>query len=59
MSITTRNRTSASIIVDPSQASTKRIAWAFGCARKDSDEEMALYRILVERVAELRKGREP
>jgi len=32
-----------------SGASIKRIAWAFGCAKKDSDEEAALYRLLLER----------
>ncbi len=47
----------SSIIVDPASASTKRIAWAFGCAKKDSDEEIALYRVLVERIEELRSKR--
>lgn len=38
-------------------ASIKRIAWAFGCAKKDSDEERDLYRLLLERIAELRAKR--
>lgn len=28
----------------------KRLAWAFGCAKKNSDEEAALYRLLVEKI---------
>jgi len=47
------SRTKASILVNPESASTKRLAWAFACAKKDSDEEIALYRLLVERFAKL------
>lgn len=36
--------------------SLKRIAWAYGCAKKGSDEELQLYRALVARVcAEVQK----
>jgi len=38
-------------------ASIKRIAWAFGCAKKDSDGERELYRLLLERTAELQAER--
>lgn len=38
-------------------ASIKRIAWAFGCAKKDSDGERELYQLLLERTAELRAKR--
>ena len=38
--------------------SIKRLAWAFGCAKKGSDEELQLYRLLVERIATLRAERE-
>lgn len=31
-------------------ASLKRIAWAYGCAKKGSDEEAMLYERLVERL---------
>lgn len=48
----------AKILVEPESASLKRIAWAFGCAKKDSEEEAALYRLLVERVAAVRAARE-
>ena len=48
----------AKILIDPDSASTKRIAWAFGCAKKDSDEEAALYKLLCDRVAKLRAERE-
>ncbi len=44
-----RTDTQASIIADPDRASLKRIAWAFGCAKKDSDEEAMLRRILIVR----------
>lgn len=39
----------ANLLCNPDGATMKRIAWAFGCARKDSDEEAALYKILRER----------
>ena len=40
----------AAIFADPGSVSVKRLAWAFGCAKKDSDEEIALYKALVEKV---------
>jgi len=39
----------AGILADPSNASLKRIAWAYGCARKGSDEEAKLLAVLLER----------
>lgn len=39
-----------SVLTNPDAASLKRIAWAFGCAKKGSDEEARLHEILVERV---------
>ena len=44
------SRQVADILINPDGASVKRIAWAFGCAKKDSDEECALYRVLRERM---------
>lgn len=41
--------TAASVIEDPDRASLKRIAWAYGCAKKGSDEERMLRTILLER----------
>lgn len=35
----------------------KRIAWAFGCAKKDSIEETALYRLLLAKVEAIREER--
>lgn len=49
-------RLSAQLLSDPS-ASIKRLAWAFGCARPDSDEEIMLYRALVERILKARSVR--
>lgn len=43
----------ASILTEPDKVSTKRLAWAFGCAKKDSDEERALYKLLRERMVQL------
>ncbi len=44
------NNTLLSILVDPTAASLKRLAWAYGCARKGSDVEARLLEILVDRV---------
>jgi len=52
------NRASSKILADPEAASLKRIAWAFGCSRKNSDEEAALCRLLCDRVARLRAATE-
>lgn len=38
------------VLVAPSSASLKRIAWAFGCAKKGSDEERQLEAILRDRL---------
>ena len=46
------------LIANPDDASLKRIAWAFGCAKRDSEQERVLYRILLERVEQLRRERE-
>jgi hypothetical protein len=46
------------IFADPDGASLKRIAWAFGCAKKGSDEEIALFRILRERFERLETERD-
>jgi hypothetical protein len=43
--------TPASVIQNPDAASLKRIAWAYGCARKGSDEELVLRAILFDRAA--------
>jgi hypothetical protein len=43
----------ATVFADPNGTSIKRVAWAFGCAKKDSDEEIALYRILLEKAASI------
>jgi hypothetical protein len=43
--ITAHSRHAASVLL-ADNPSVKRLAWAFGCAKKDSDEEVALYRRL-------------
>jgi hypothetical protein len=42
--------TAASIIEKPDVSSLKRLAWAYGCAKKESDEERILRDILIDRV---------
>jgi hypothetical protein len=42
------------LTADLDAISIKRLAWAFGCAKKGSDEEVALYRLLVEKMTALR-----
>lgn len=37
-------------VLRDSKASLKRIAWAYGCAKKDSPTEDALYTLLLDRV---------
>lgn len=44
---------SAGIITNPDSASLKRVAWAYGCAKKGSDEERQLLAVLVEKVRAL------
>lgn len=59
MTIEARLRQTASILcADPSSVSVKRLAWAFGCSKKDSDEEQALYRALVAKVLESRHAKD-
>jgi len=43
-------RTVASILTNPDAASLKRIAWAYGCAPKGSDEERQLRTLLLEKL---------
>ncbi len=51
-------RQSASILTaDIDTISVKRIAWAFGVAKKNSDEEVALYKLLVEKLERIKAGR--
>lgn len=47
------NRTRAHVLLDPKSSSLKRIAWAFGCARKGSDEERQLEAVLRAKLAEV------
>lgn len=44
-----RAKTMAAIFDDPDSVSLKRIAWAYGCARKGSDEEEKLLAVLLEK----------
>jgi hypothetical protein len=45
-----KTNTVASILSDPDMSSVKRIAWAYGCSKRDSYEERMLYEALVERI---------
>lgn len=49
----------AAILVEPDldKVSVKRIAWAFGCARKDTEEERQLYRLLLRKLDRVRAQR--
>ena len=38
------------ININPNTASIKRLAWAYGCAKKGSDEEKQLLAVLVARI---------
>jgi hypothetical protein len=38
--------------------SVKRLAWAFGCCKAGSDEEVALYNLLLDKLDSIRKERE-
>lgn len=40
----------ALININPNTASLKRIAWAYGCSKKGSDEEKQLLAVLVARI---------
>lgn len=57
--ILARSRTSADIIANPDGVSIKRIAWAFGCAKKDTEEERALFVVLVKKIGFECFGLEP
>lgn len=46
----TLGRTLANIVLHPDQASLKRIAWAYGCSKKGSEEERQLHEILAARL---------
>jgi hypothetical protein len=49
-----------STIANAADASLKRLAWAYGCARKGSDEEKQLEALLVQRVCDnQRKAKVP
>jgi hypothetical protein len=50
------DRKSAMVLMSEN-ASLKRIAWAFGCAKKDSAEETALCALLIERIEQMLKKR--
>ena len=51
------SRHTASVLTaDLDTVSVKRLAWAFGCAKRDSEEESALYRLLVEKISKLKGG---
>lgn len=45
-------RNVGAIIENPASATTKRLAWAYGCARKGSPEEQLLYDILCARLVQ-------
>ncbi len=45
--LTVLQGTQMSIITNPDIASLKRVAWAYGCSKKGSDEEAALLAILL------------
>ncbi len=44
---------SASTVAKLQCASLKQLAWAYGCAKKHSDEESTLLRMLVAKVREV------
>lgn len=46
------------LCTDLDAVSIKRLAWAFGCAKKDSEEESALYRMLITKVESILANRE-
>lgn len=48
----TIDRKVAQTIISADTVSLKRIAWAYGCSKKDSDEERQLKAILLERAAQ-------
>jgi hypothetical protein len=46
--ISVSHDTAASILSNPDASSLKRLAWAYGCAKKGSDEERILRSILID-----------
>lgn len=58
MTALVNQRTVAAILVNPDACSLKRLAWAFGCAPKGSDEERQLRELLLEKVKQLPEGSE-
>jgi hypothetical protein len=44
------------IVLAPETASLKRLAWAYGCAKKGSDEERQLEVLLLERARSVGRG---
>lgn len=48
-----RQRRISRSVLDDENVSVKRLAWAFGCAKKDSVEEVELYRRLRVHFAQL------
>ena len=53
----TSHRIASILTADLDDLSVKRIAWAFGCAKKDSDEEIALYKLLLDKLERIRAER--
>lgn len=53
------SRHTATLLCQPNidEISIKRIAWAFGCAKKDSEEESALYSLLLDKIERIRARR--
>jgi len=40
----------AAVLANPDSYSLKRVAWAYGCAKKGSDDEAKLLEVLVARI---------
>lgn len=51
------DQVAAALAADIDTLSVKRIAWLFGCARKDSEDERQLYKLLVRKLDRLRAAR--
>lgn len=45
------------LTADLDSVGVKRLAWAFGCSKKDSEEEAELYRRLVEKLDRIKGQR--
>lgn len=58
MSVKVLNRNVVhTLCTDLDAVSIKRIAWAFGCAKRDSEEESELYRMLLAKVERIQAQR--